>query len=431
MKIVVVGGGAGGLELATKLGKKLGRKNKAEVVLVDKKHIHLWKPLLHEVASGTLDAEVDSVSYRAHAHNHGFSFKIGTLISIDCEQKMIMLSGEFDDEGVEILPPRNESYDVLVLAIGSESNDFGIPGVSEHCTFLDSLAQARRFQAKLLNRFINLNQRLDTDSHANLSIAIVGAGATGVELSAELVNARKCATMYGLNNINDQHFEITLIEASQRILPALNEQIANSVLKELHKLGIKVLSNTMIKQVEPKALTTANNDQINADVIVWAAGIKAPEFLKKMDFLQFNKASQILIKSTLQAKGNDEIFVIGDCAGLKQSNDQWVPPRAQSAHQMASTAYSNILNLINNKPLKEFKYKDHGSLVSLSRFGVIGRLMGNFSKSGLNIEGTLARLAYLSLYRMHQVALHGWARMLLIALSDRINKVIRPRLKLH
>jgi len=98
---------------------------------------------------------------------------------------------------------------------------------------------------------------------------------------------------------------------------------------------------------------------------------------------------------------------------------------------MASTAFKNIVNLINNKPLREFEYKDYGSLVSLSRFGVVGRLMGNFSKTGLNIEGRLARLAYLSLYRMHQIALHGWLRMWLIALSDRINKVIRPRLKLH
>jgi len=289
MKIVIVGGGAGGLELATKLGRKLGRKQKADVVLVDKKHIHLWKPLLHEVASGTLDSEVDAVSYRAHAHNHGFRFKIGTLTGIDAESKMIMLSGEFDDDGVEILPPRNENYDLLVLAIGSESNDFGIPGVIEHCTFLDSLAQAKRFQSRLLNHFISLNQRLETQPQANLSIAIVGAGATGVELSAELVNAQKCAKLYGLKNISHEHFTITLIEASERILPALNEQIASTVLKELKKLGVKVLSNTMIQQVKSKQLVTANDEQLNADLIVWAAGIKAPEFLKQLDFFQLNK----------------------------------------------------------------------------------------------------------------------------------------------
>ena len=431
MKIVVVGGGAGGLELATKLGKKLGRKQKADIVLVDKKHIHLWKPLLHEVASGTLDSEVDAVSYRAHAHNYSFRFKIGTLTGIDSQRKVIMLSGEFDDDGAEILPPRDESYDLLVMAVGSESSDFGIQGVSEYCTYLDSLSQAKRFQTKLLNHFISLNQRLDSDPQANLSIAIVGGGATGVELSAELVNAQQCAAMYGLNNIDHDHFDITLIEAGTRILPALNQQIADSVLRELEKLDVKVLTNTMIEQVRPNTLITSNAEQINADLMVWAAGIKAPEFLRTMEFLQFNKANQILIEPTLQAKGADDIFVIGDCAGLKDASGQWIPPRAQSAHQMAAIAYSNILNVINKKPLQEFKYKDHGSLVSLSRFGVIGRLMGNFSKSALNIEGKLARLAYISLYRMHQITLHGWIRMLLIALSDRINKVIRPRLKLH
>ena len=430
MKIVIVGGGAGGLELATKLGKKLGRRRKAQIVLIDKKHIHLWKPLLHEVASGTLDSEVDAVSYRAHAHNHSFLFKIGSLCDIDRDQKCIVLESETDKDGEEILPQRIESYDLLVLAIGSESNDFCTPGVRQHCTFLDSLEQAENFQYKLLNYFIRLNQRLLNHPEESLSIAIVGGGATGVELSAELVNARQWFTTYGLDHVKPEHLKITLIEAGPRLLPALKERISTAVQAELNKLGLIIRTNTQISRAAKNSLFTKQGEQIKADIMVWAAGVKAADFLKDIGGLQTNQANQICTRSSLLSVDDDSIFVIGDCAATRV-NDQWVPPRAQSAHQMASLVYKNILNLMNEKTLVEFKYSDHGSLVSLSHFSAVGNLMGNFSRGSWTIEGKIARIAYLSLYRMHQLALHGWIRMILIALSERINKVIRPRLKLH
>lgn len=431
MKIVIVGGGAGGLELATKLGKKLGRRKKADIVLIDRKHIHLWKPLLHEVASGTLDSEVDAVSYRAHAHNHGFQFKIGRLCDIDRGEKCIVLGSETDNDGVEILPQRTVKYDLLVLAIGSESNDFGTPGVMQYCTFLDNLEQAEKFQYKLLNRFISLDQRLLTHPDDYISIAIVGGGATGVELSAELVNAQQLFSVYGLDQIKPEHLKLTLIEAGPRLLPALSERISDAVVKELQKLGLKIRTNTRIASVSCDALHTSEGEKIKADLMVWAAGVKAPDFLKEFGGLKTNSANQILTRTNLLAANDDNIFVIGDCAATKLKDNEWVPPRAQSAHQMASSVYKNIHNMTRRRELEDFKYSDYGSLVSISHFSAVGRLMGNFSRGSMNIEGKIARIAYLSLYRMHQLALHGWVRMILIALSERINKVIRPRLKLH
>ncbi len=431
MKIIVVGGGAGGLELVTKLGKKLGRKNKAEIILIDKKHIHLWKPLLHEVASGTLDSEVDSISYRAHAHANGFTFRLGTLADIDREKKFITLKPEFDNEGLEILPQRTESYDLLVLAIGSESNDFGTPGVRRYCAFLDSLEQAKSFQTKVLNGFIWLDQRLQSEQEGNISIAIVGAGATGVELSAELVNAQQWFSTYGLDYIKPEHLNITLIEAGPRILPVLSEQISQSVVKELEKLGITIRTNTLISKAESDKLITSEGEAIKAHAMVWAAGVKAPDFLKDFGGLQTNRVNQIITRPNLLAKDDDSIFVIGDCAGCEIEPDRWVPPRAQSAHQMAMLTYKNILHKLAGQELADFKYQDRGSLVSISRFSAVGRLMGNFSKGSLNIEGKMARMAYMSLYRMHQLALHGWVKTMLITLAEKIGRVIRPRLKLH
>ncbi len=436
MKIVIVGGGAGGLELATSLGKKLGGKGKAEVLLLDRNHTHIWKPLLHEVASGSLDAEADAVGYRAHAHYNGFTFKVGTLCGVDRDKKAIQLAALFDENGEEILPQREEPYDYLVLAIGSVSNDFGIEGVAENCIFLDSVSQAKTFQRRLVNQFIRLNRDLaKTHVERKLHVVIVGGGATGVELSAELFKARQLFATYGLHNVRPEHLQVSLIEAGPCLLPALSERISSAVYTELEVLGVNVNLSTMITRAEKGALITKDGTRFDADLIVWAAGVKAPEFLRDFGGLETNRANQLLVDSTLQVKGDAAIFALGDCAGCEMMGAdgevRWVPPRAQSAHQMASLVAKNIRNLHSGKPLVDFKYSDYGSLVSLSDFTAFGRLMGGLSTGSLSVEGRIARLAYVSLYRMHQLAIHGWFKTLLVALSDKINHFIRPRLKLH
>ncbi len=436
MKIVIVGGGAGGLELATKLGNTLGRKSKADVLLLDRNHSHIWKPLLHEVASGSLNADVDAVSYRAHAHKNHFRFKLGTLCGLDRAQKTLQLEALHDEEGEEILPAREESYDLLVMAIGSVSNDFGVAGIADHCIFLDSPDQARHFHRRLVNRFIRLNRDLrEGDHERRLKVAIVGAGATGVELSAELFKAREWFATYGLNNIRPEHLQVSLIEAGPRVLPALAERISHAAHDELSKLGVSVRTETVVQRAEPQQLVTNDGEKIDADLMVWAAGVKAPEFLTQLDGLETNRANQLLVAPTLQVKDTEDIFALGDCAGCPMKGpsgeDRWVPPRAQSAHQMATLVGDNILRLLDDKPLQAFVYKDRGSLISLSHYTAVGKLMGGLARGSLNVEGRIARMAYVSLYRMHQLALHGWTRTVLMTLTDKINLIIRPRLKLH
>ena len=438
MKIVIVGGGAGGLELATKLGKQLGRRGRAEILLLDRNHTHIWKPLLHEVASGSLDAGVDSVGYRAHAHQNGFTFKLGTLCGIDRARKVLLLEALVDDEGEEILPQRQESYDYLVMAIGSVSNDFGVPGISENCIFLDRPDQALRFQKRLVNRFIRLNRELsvtDNQTPHSLHVAIVGGGATGVELSAELFKAREMFSTYGLHHIQPAHFKVTLIEAGPRLLPALSERISSAALKELEKLGVDVRVSTSVSRAEKNTLICNDGERFDADLMVWAAGVKAPDFLADFGELEVNRANQLLVEPTLQTKKDEAIFALGDCAGLlikdKRGEERWVPPRAQSAHQMASTVAKNLVQITKGQPLQNFIYRDYGSLVSLSHYTAFGKLMGGLTGGSLNVEGRVARLSYVSLYRMHQLAIHGWLRTLLVTLADKINHFIRPRLKLH
>ncbi len=427
-RIVVVGGGAGGLELVTKLGHTLGRKGRAQITLVDRNASHLWKPLLHEVATGSMDEGVDALSYRAHARNHSFDFQMGNLEELDRDRKVITLAELKDEHGELLIPRREVKYDILVLAIGSTSNDFNTEGVKDHCIFLDSPEQANLFRTEMNNEFLKLHAK---NGHGTVDIAIVGAGATGVELSAELHNAVKELRNYGFGDLDSNKLNVHLIEAGERILPALPPRISSAAHHELTKLGVNVRTSTMITKVEEDGLTTKDGEKIPAKIMVWAAGIKAPDFMKDIAGLETNRINQLVVTNTLQTTRDEDVFVIGDLAQCTQPDGSFVPPRAQAAHQMASRTFKNIVAKLNDRDMKPYVYKDHGSLVSLSRFSTVGSLMGNLTKGSMMVEGTIARVVYISLYRMHQMALHGMFKTALMLLVGRINRVLRPNLKLH
>jgi NADH dehydrogenase len=426
-KIVIVGGGAGGLELATQLGHKWGKKGKADIHLVDANHTHLWKPLLHEVATGALDSGIDELNYQAHGKKHGFNFHVGKMKDLNRETKTIELAAIFDD-GEQILPQRELEYGQLIVALGSVTNDFGTKGAAEHCHFLDARQQAETFHQKLLNQFIKANGSNDPEE---LSIAIVGAGATGVELSAELYNTTEALASYGMSQFNIDKLKVSLVEAGPQILPALPKRISNAAKRELEKLGVNVLTETMITEITEEGFITKEGGLIKAKLKVWAAGVKAPDFLANIGGLETNRVNQLAVRASLQTTLDDDIFAMGDCAFLLQANGKAVPPRAQAAHQQATHLLKVLAALHAGKPAPDFIYRDKGSLVSLSRYSTVGSLMGNLSNGSMMIEGRIARLVYVSLYRMHQVALHGYAHTLLLSLVGHINKVIRPRLKLH
>lgn len=433
-RIVVVGGGAGGLELVTRLGRRLGRRGRADVTLVDASSTHIWKPLLHEVATGVLDQSLDEVSYPAHAHSNGYRFQLGTLSGLDREARRIRLAPLYDEAGEELLAERTLDYDYLVLALGSVSNDFGTPGVADHCYFLDSTQQAENFRKALLNTFLRHSHDHDGASQSTaasrLSIAIVGGGATGVELSAELLSATQMLSSYGYSRIDRSQLQVHLIEAAPSILPALPERIGQSVAAELERLGVEIHLDTRITAADKSGFTTADDRRIEADLTVWAAGVRGASVLSELG-LAAQRNNQIRVKPTLVSEDDERVFAIGDCAACPMDDERMVPPRAQSAHQMAATVYKNLCASMEGKPLKSFKYRDFGSLISLAHFEAVGTLMGGGAGRGLFIEGKLAKFFYASLYRMHQRAVHGAFKTGLKAIVDGINSVLRPRLKLH
>ena len=432
-QIVVVGGGAGGLELVRRLGAKLGR-DAYDVILVERNRTHIWKPLLHEVAAGSLDANLDEVGYRSHGHRWSYRYFLGSLEAIDREARQVVVAPILDEDGSEVIGRHKIRYDYLVLAIGAVSNDFGTPGVREHCLFLEDREQADRFRQKLLNQCLRVSRVMTATPEAEsyVNIAIVGGGATGVELAAELYNAASALRHYGLEVFDETRLRVTLVEAGPRILPALPEDLGKAAHEELEALGVRVLVNTTITEATPTGMATKAGEFIAADLKVWAAGVRGPDVLREIGGLETTRNNQLVVRPTLQTTRDDRVLAIGDCCFFKpDDSDRPVPPRAQAAHQMAWTAYCNILHLIAGKPLETFVYRDRGSLVSLSRFSTVGSLMGNLVGGRMAVEGRLARMVYLSLYRMHLIGIHGWIKGVALILVGHVNQVVRPRLKLH
>jgi NADH dehydrogenase len=426
--VVVVGGGAGGLELATRLGDRLARRGRAHVTLVDRSRTHLWKPLLHEVAAGSIDIHDHQLDYLAQAMWHRFTFVLGALAALDRDARQIVVAAVRDDEGREILPERRVPYDTLVIAIGSESNDFDTPGVRDNAFTIDNPWQANLFHRRLVNECFRANYANDG---AVLPIAIVGAGATGVELAAEMHNTTRVLAAFGLEHFDpERQIRISVIEAGPRILPGLPEYLAHETDRVLAKLGVQVLVNEKVVGVTPDTVKTATGRAVPSRFTIWAAGIRCPRVLATLG-LEANRLNQLVVRPTLQVTRDDAIFALGDCAAAPWKEGRAVPPRAQAAHQEASHLVRTIARRIRGRPPRAFHYRDFGSLVSLGNYQSVGTLMGFATGGTLRIEGWLAKAFYISLYRMHLWALHGFWGMALDTVARMIRRQTHPHVKLH
>lgn len=418
-RIVIVGGGAGGLELATGLGRKLGRRGRADITLLDRSRTHVWKPLLHEIAAGSMDISRHQLDYLAHAHWHGFRYRYGELTGIDREKKIVFCGATYDEEGRQITPARGFGYDTLVIAIGSVSNDFGTEGVAEHAIMLDTKEQAVRFNRRLVNACYRANAQPGPVEPGQLHVAIIGAGATGTELAAELHHTARGVVAFGMDRIEpEKDIKITLIEAAPRILPALPERLSAATTAILTKLGVEVRAGARVTSVSDKGVTLQTGEFIPSALVVWAAGVKGPDVISNLDGLEVSRSNQLVVRPTLQTTLDDNIFVIGDAAYLvPEGETSPIPPRAQAAHQQASHLLKEIRRRMRGEPLRPFKYQDFGSLVSLGHYSTVGSLMGFVSGRSMWIEGFFAKLMYRSLYKMHQWALHGFWKVFLDTLS--------------
>ncbi|MDP3828998.1 MAG: NAD(P)/FAD-dependent oxidoreductase [Polaromonas sp.] len=433
-RIVIVGGGAGGLALATQLGKRLGKRGQAEITLVDAARTHVWKPLLHQLAAGSFDTHAEEIEYLAQARWNHFKFRLGRLEGVDRAAKTVQLAASHDEAGREITPAQQLSYDTLVIAVGSQTNDFGTPGAADHTIKLDSPQAAKRFNDRLINACIRAQAVPRSAGSGRLTVAIVGGGATGVELAAELHASAKVLANFGFDHIHpEKDLQIVLVEAAPRLLAQLPERLSDAALRELRKLAIEVHTNEKVVEVTADSLKMASGKVISSSLSVWAAGVKAADFLKTLGGeapLETNRLNQLVVNGNLQTT-DASIYAFGDCAACQQPDGTWVPPRAQAAYQQAMYLVKALPRLQRGEPVSPFVFRDQGSLVSLSEYSSVGSLMGSLTKGSFFIEGQLAKIMYWALHKQHQLALGGWKKTALITLSEMIDRTYRPRIKLH
>ena len=434
-RIVIVGGGAGGLELATLLGQSLGKRKRAHITLIDKNRTHIWKPMLHEIASGSMDYTMHEIDYLAQAHWHHFRYRIGAMTGVDRANKRVFVEAHVDEDGQTVTQQRSFPYDTLVVAIGSRTHDFNIPGVAEHAIQLDTAEQAERFHRKLVNAFIRAHAQTQERKPGQLQVAIIGAGATGVELSAELHKSVRTLVAYGLERIDaDRDVTLNLIEAAPRILPALPERIANEAMRILQGLDVNIRTNARVSAVKADGVQLDSGEFISAELVVWAAGIRSFVCLQNMDNLAINNINQLLVKPTLQTTIDDNVFAFGDCAAapwLGKEEGTLIPPRAQAAHQQAQHLAKQLRHHIEGRSLQDFHYQDFGSLISLGENWAAGGLMGSIASGTLFVEGYIARFMYNMLYKKHQLGIHGFWKVALDTVSGFIRRRTTPRIKLH
>jgi NADH dehydrogenase len=429
-KVVIVGGGAGGLELAAKMGRKFGP---GHVVLVDRSAYHIWKPSLHEVAAGTMDVNQEGISYALLAKDCGFTFQLGEVAGVDRAAHLVKLAPMVDEHGDELLPERDVAYDTLVLAIGSKSNFFGTPGAEQHAIALDATSQAEKFRLKFLRALMVADHLKATDPTHALSIAIVGGGATGVELAAELTEAGRDMVYYGITHLDPKRdVRITIIEGAPRILAMLPEKLATAAHHLLTERGVSIQTNVRVASVGREGVTDTAGVTYPAQLCVWAAGIEAPALTRRLD-LELNRLGQVVVNSALRTADAD-VFAFGDCAQAPWGTEgKFMPARAQVAHQQATFLVKTLSERLKGQPetARVFTFHDHGSLVSVGQAAGVGSLMGVLSGKSMFVEGFFARMMYMSLHLMHHQAFMGTIRMGLLAIGRLMLRRSRPRVKLH
>jgi len=419
-EIIIVGGGAGGLELAARLGRALGRvEGPQRILLVDRTIFHLWKPSLHEVAAGSLDSRQEGLSYPLLARRNHFSFALGDLTGLDTAQKRLQLAEIMDDDGRILIPPRTLEYRRLILAIGSGSNLFDVPGAAKHAHLLENVADAEAFNRRLTSAFLASAYA----SGERLDITIVGAGATGVELSTELIEGHR-ALSASLNTHQRFTLGVTVIEAGPRILASLSETVAAKAAQELERRGVTLSVNTKVDEVMAEGLQTSGG-WIRSDLTVWAAGVLASAHNRGFG-LETNRLNQFVVNDRLKTS-TPEVYALGDCAQAPWRGG-FVPARAQAAAQQAKYLAHVLLKEGDPGP---FAYRDRGSLVSLGRKGGVGSLMGGLAGPNFLIEGWLARQAYVGLHLDHYRTVIGLRRTSLLALSRLLMRRVSGQLKLH
>lgn len=424
-RLVVVGGGVGGLDIATRLARRRLSDRAIEVTLIDRETAYVWKPMLHTIAAGTSDAGTQETVFAAQARHRGFRYELGEAMAV-CRRARHVVIGPLCVDGDVIVPERIVGYDTLVLSVGSRANDFGTPGVAEHCLTIDCRSDARRFNDRLRIELVR-----SVAQGRPLTVAVVGGGATGVELAAELIAAAAIAETYGVPDAAS-HLRVALIEAGPRLLAPFPDEVASAARAKLEALGVDIRTDARVASVEAGRLNLRDATSVEAGLIVWAAGVMTPPLMATFDDLERTKNGRLVVGPTLCVADDPSIFALGDCASPRlPGRDAPVPTTAQAASQQARYLSRHLPALIEGHAVPPATYQDFGALVSLGGYDAYGTLARFGLFGGGFIRGRVAQFGHAMLYRGYQTRLHGPLRGSLLWLTETLTHRVRAKARLN
>ena len=389
-KVVIIGGGFGGLSAAQHLNSNL-----VDVTLIDRRNYHLFQPLLYQVAKGSLSpGEIASPLRSVLSRQKNTRVWLGTIVDVDPDAKRVILA-----DGT-IVP-----YDSLIVAAGSETSHFGHNDWQQWAPGLKSIEEATTIRHKILYAF-EVAERLSDpkERRAWLTFVIVGAGATGVELSGAIAEIARQTLKNDFRSINPEEAQIILMDGAPRALMSFSEDLSEKATRSLAKLGVQVRCGAMVKHINEQGLAIESEkgaDSIVAKTVVWAGGITASplgKILARRTNAETDKGGRVKVKPDLTIPNYPDIYVIGDLASAMDEKGNILPGLAQVAMQGGAYAAKAILRKVKGQQeLPPFQYFDKGSLA------VIGRAAAVADVFGAHLSGLIAWLVWVFIHLMYLV----------------------------
>ena len=368
-KVVILGGGFGGLAAARALYKT------AEVTVVDRHNYQTFLPLLYQVSTAGLAADHVAYPIRGALRKTSVKFRMGSPLSIDHKNKEVKLDSS------EVL-----QFDHLIVALGSTTADFGIPGVNEFTLGMKSVHEALTIRAEIMRRFEDLCRFED---ETRLAITVIGGGPTGVEMAGAIAELIRGPLKSDQKQAAGQ-IDITIIEAGERLLPTFSPTLSKRTKKDLEKLGVKVLVGSPVAGVEHRKITLKDKQVLPSEITIWAAGVKGSDAMTQLSLPV--SGNRVVVEPTMQVKNYPNIWALGDIAGALAKDGSPLPMVAPVAIQQGKFIAKQIARLSSSKELKEFKYLDKGSMAT------IGRNKAVVEVKGFKLSGPIAWLIWVALH---------------------------------
>ncbi len=392
-RLLILGGGFGGLDVARAIGRSREARGYWDTLLVDKENFFQFNPLLPAVAVGAVETRHIVWPLRQMARHRRIRFQKNKAERIDLDRRIVTLHN-----GIE------EHWDTLVVAVGSMTNWYGVPGAEEHARPFKTIVDAMTLRARVVEQFEMAEQaREDAQKRRLLAFVIVGGGVTGVEVAAELLDMTRETLLPRYPSLSVSHLSVTIVEGADRVVPAARPAHSAYVRRHLETRGVGVETNARVVRVEPRRVHLADGRTFEGFTLVWTAGVRPPALVTDLPLAK-HRDGRLLVDEHLHPRGEDgavrdDLFVIGDCAAAEKPGGGMQPQLSQTAIAMGTHTGETLVRAARGLPAKPFRFQDAGYIISLGQHSSVLELFG------VPLSGRLAWLAWAAAYLVKMVGL--------------------------